>query len=430
MEFSKLNPVKVEEMQSSTDFITQLGSEDFLVQLKKVKLHNKLLIDKYLFMVINSAPFIYDRGKLFYVLKGYFSLAETYKIGFDTTTFCELVLLGSILKNNYKEERVYKLVLKHGSQVNWLVATWIIFVFMVITNVESKKWSAALSESNRLLFFLLARVLRSKRTHKWYFQLLGRKRAGICLLQLTYELPEVIAVQFLRLKHVVESTKDDIPVAEFSCQPIRVLNSVSDHKFSCCIPLWSFNCGVKDIKILTAAKVPYGESLMTTVARQEGDLLTSHTCESFLIPENTLMADWCVCPTTSQDIKKSIHTHIQQGGPELEIIANCELTTKSLPPDHFWTQELFAELVGSIVGILSGGADDILRITLTFYNARKISVGKFLEGVPLCTPENVSGTPCVSYDDQANVVTYDVQSKYMLQKWHRNKGEIAFAKSF
>lgn len=64
---------------------------------------------------------------------------------------------------------------------------------------------------------------------------------------------------------------------------------------------------------------------------------------------------------------------------QLEIIENCELTTKSLPPDHFWTQELFAELVGSIVGILSGGADDILRITLTFYNARKISVGKFVE---------------------------------------------------
>lgn len=307
------------------------GRDAFLVQLKMGKPNNKLLLGKCLFMVINSAPMIYDRGKLFDFLKGYFSLAETYKIGVDTTIFCELVLLGSILKDNYKEEWVYQLVLKHGSQVNWLVATWIIFVSMIITNVESKKWTAAFSETNRLLFFLLARVLRTKRTHKWYFQVLGRKRAGICLLQLTYELPKVIAVQFLLLKYVVESTKVDIPAAEFSCQPSRVLNSVIDHKFSCCIPLWSLNCGVKVIKIPTTAKVPCGESLMTIVARQEGDvlhillielkfllmliapvptivrtpilfstvgfflhlqLLTSHTGESFLIPENTLMADW------------------------------------------------------------------------------------------------------------------------------------------
>ncbi|KAI3854489.1 hypothetical protein MKW92_050120, partial [Papaver armeniacum] len=67
------------------------GRDDFLVQLKMGKMSNKLLIEECLFMVMNYARWIYDRGKVFDILKEYFYFAVTSKFDVDTITSCELV---------------------------------------------------------------------------------------------------------------------------------------------------------------------------------------------------------------------------------------------------------------------------------------------------------------------------------------------------
>ncbi|KAI3869480.1 hypothetical protein MKW92_042583, partial [Papaver armeniacum] len=68
---------------------------------------------------MNSARWIYDRGSVLDVFKGCFSITVTYRFGVDTITSYELVIVRSILMGNDKEELVYELVLKHGSQVEF-----------------------------------------------------------------------------------------------------------------------------------------------------------------------------------------------------------------------------------------------------------------------------------------------------------------------
>ncbi|KAI3914242.1 hypothetical protein MKW92_027851, partial [Papaver armeniacum] len=73
---------------------------------------------------------------------------------------------------NDKEELVYELVLKHGSQVELSVKTWILFVFIIASNGVSNKMTATLSEGNRFLLLLLVRVVSIKKAHKWSIQVL------------------------------------------------------------------------------------------------------------------------------------------------------------------------------------------------------------------------------------------------------------------
>ncbi|XP_026402465.1 uncharacterized protein LOC113298035 isoform X1 [Papaver somniferum] len=221
-----------------------LGSDkdDFLVLHKTSKMSYKLLIDECLFMDMNFARWIYDRGKVFDVLKEYFSFAVTYRIGIDTMTSCEVAPVGSILLGNYKEELVNELILKHGSQVVLLVDTWIVSVLMIVSNGMNNKMIAALPERNKFLLLMSARVASIKKVHKGSVQMLS----------------------------VIESEEDYITTTELYWKLLRAVNSSSDHKYSCFIPPWSLNIREEDMS--TSAKFFRVDLFRVIIDRQEGDV--------------------------------------------------------------------------------------------------------------------------------------------------------------
>ncbi|XP_026402495.1 uncharacterized protein LOC113298035 isoform X5 [Papaver somniferum] len=135
-----------------------LGSDkdDFLVLHKTSKMSYKLLIDECLFMDMNFARWIYDRGKVFDVLKEYFSFAVTYRIGIDTMTSCEVAPVGSILLERNKflllmSARVASIKKVHKGSVQMLSV------------IESEEDYITTTE----LYWKLLRAVNSSSDHKY-----------------------------------------------------------------------------------------------------------------------------------------------------------------------------------------------------------------------------------------------------------------------
>ncbi|KAI3912617.1 hypothetical protein MKW92_005464, partial [Papaver armeniacum] len=136
---------------------------------------------------------VFDRGKGSDSIKRFFSHTGKYKYGFVTFPPCVIFLPGSALLEQYNRELGCKLFRSHGypPALGFLNSLSIRIVYVVAISGELNL-DAKFSEGNKLLFHLLARVVRFNKAHKGYIHLLGMKGAAIFFFQPTCELLEVI----------------------------------------------------------------------------------------------------------------------------------------------------------------------------------------------------------------------------------------------
>ncbi|KAI3888672.1 hypothetical protein MKW92_011656, partial [Papaver armeniacum] len=110
---------------------------------------------------------VFDRGKGSDSIKRFFSYTGKYKYGFVTFPPCVIFLLWSALLEQYNRELDCKLFPSHGypPALRFLNSLSIRIVYDVAISGELNL-DAKFSEGNKLLFQLLARVVRFNKAHK------------------------------------------------------------------------------------------------------------------------------------------------------------------------------------------------------------------------------------------------------------------------